>query len=159
MENKKVVVENLTNRRVKINVPDIALRMAWDKKGLKRPIPFEKLEQALYDNGVMYLFQNGILGIDSLEDKIALGLEPEGVKEPVNTIKLDENLKKRLIVTMPIYEFKTMVEKLSDEQMVELAQYAIENEKIDMEKDEIIQERTGINIMTTIRLNRLAKED
>lgn len=159
MENKKIVVENLTKRRVIINLPDLSFKMAWDKKGMKRPIPFNILEQALYRDGVMYLFQKGILGIESMEDKIALGLEPEGAKEPVNIIKLDDGLKKRLIVTMPIYEFKSMVEKLSNEQMIELANYAIENEKVDMEKDDIIKKRTGIDIITAINLNRQAKED
>lgn len=155
---EKVKVVNLISSRVNINVPDIRLNRVWEKKGAIKVIPFEQLEEALYNPGVEALFREGILGIDDLEVKKKLGLEPEDVTEPVNIIVLNDNQRKRYLTVMPTVEFKSKLQELPLEQVRELAQYAIENEIANFDKAEIIKKMIGTDIIGSIQLNKADKE-
>lgn len=159
MENKKVMVKNETNSRVGINLPDLKLKRTWEKKGVTRPIPFEDLQQAMYDPGVEYLFRQGMLSIDDMEVKIELGLEEEGTEEPTNIIILSDNEKQRYLKVLPLNEFKIKISELSYEQINNLVDYAIEKEFTDIDKCDLLKEKTGIDIIRAIQLNRQAKEE
>lgn len=158
MENKVKVV-NLISSRVNINIPDVRLNRVWEKKGAVKTIPFDQLEEALYNPGVEALFTGGILGIDDLEIKKQLGLEPEDATEPVNIIILDETQRRRYLTVMPLHEFKTKIQDLPIEQIRELAQFAIENEIVDFDKAEIIKKITGTDIIGSIQMNKADKEE
>ena len=151
---KKVKVVSLVSQRVVLTVPDIKLRRIWERKGAIAVIPFEQLEEAMYRPGVENMFRNGILGIDDMEVKIALGLEPDGAKEPVNIITLDDAQRKRYLKVMPLPEFKEKIKELPIEQINELAAYAIANEIMDYDKSEVIQQYVDVNIKKAIELNR-----
>ena len=97
MDNK-VKVKSLISSRVVISIPDMRLRRVWEKKGAVKIIPFDQLEEAMYNPGVEALFREGILGIDDLEIKKALGLEPDDATEPVNIIVLNDMHKSQLIL-------------------------------------------------------------
>ena len=150
----KVKVKSLISRRVIMSVPDLRLRRVWEKKGAVVIIPFDQLQEAMYLPGVENLFKEGILGIDDMEQKIALGLEPDGATEPVNIITLSEQEMKRYMTVLPIFEFKEKIKELPHEQIVELAAYAIEHEIADFEKSEIIKKYIDIDIINSIKLNR-----
>lgn len=151
---KKVKVVSLVSQRVVLTVPDIRLRRVWERKGATMVIPFEQLEEAMYSPGVENMFRNGILGIDDMEVKIALGLEPEDAKEPVNIITLNDEQRKRYLKVMPVAEFRQKLKELPIEQINELAAYAIANEIMDYDKSEIIQQYIDVDIMKAIKLNR-----
>ena len=151
---KKVKIVSLVSQRVVLTVPDLRLKRVWEKKGAIATIPFDQLEEAMYRPGVENLFKNGVLGIDDMEIKIALGLEPEGAEEPTNIITLDDNQRKRYLTTMPAFEFKEKIGELSNDQVNELAAYAIEHEIMDYDKSDAIKKRIGIDIMRAIQLNR-----
>lgn len=153
MENK-VKVKSLISSRVILSVPELRLRRVWEKKGSVKIIPFEELEQAIYEPGVEALFTEGVLGIDDMEVKIALGLEPEDAKEPVNIITLTDDQRKRYLTVMPLPEFRQEVKKLPVEQIQELVQYAIDNEITNFDKSEILLQLTGIDIISAVKLNR-----
>ena len=161
MENRKVMVKSESTGRLSINLPELQLKRIWEKKGTIRPISFEDLQQALYVPGVEYMFKEGMLSIESMQDKIDLGLEPEGTKEdsPVNIIILNDSQKKRYLTVLPTSEFKQELEKLHYEQINSLVDYAIEKELMDMDKCDILKEKTGIDIIKAIQLNRQAKEE
>ncbi len=161
MENRKVMVKSESTGRLSINLPELQLKRIWEKKGTIRPISFEDLQQALYVPGVEYMFKEGMLSIESMQDKIDLGLEPEGTKEdsPVNIIILNDSQKKRYLTVLPTSEFKQELEKLPYEQINSLVDYAIEKELMDMDKCDILKEKTGIDIIKAIQLNRQAKEE
>ena len=110
MENKQVMVVNTIKSRVGINVPDLFLKRVWERKGAKKPIDFDTLQQALYDPSVAYLFSEGILYIDDMKTKIALGLEEEGATTPSIVVLSDADLH-RYLTAMPIFEFKNKVMK------------------------------------------------
>ena len=153
MENKVKVV-NLISSRVNINLPDIRLKRIWEKKGATRTIPFDELEEAIYNPGVEALFREGILGIEDMEVKRKLGLEPEDAEEPVNIIVLDDAQRKRYMTVMPLYEFKEKIQELSREQIAELARYAIEHEIADFDKSEVVKQIVDIDIIGSIQLNK-----
>ena len=151
---KKVKVASLVSQRVVLTVPDLRLRRVWEKKGAVMTIPFEQLEEAMYSPGVENLFRNGLLGIDDMEVKIALGLEPEGAKEPTNIITLDDEQRKRYLTVMPLHEFKEKLRELPIEQINELAAYAIEHEILNFDKSEEIKKYVNVDVMRAVQLNR-----
>ena len=151
---KKVKVVSLVSQRVVLTVPDLRLRRVWEKKGAVATIPFDQLEEAMYSPGVENLFKNGILGINDMEIKIALGLEPEGATAPVNIIVLTDDERKRYLTSMPTFEFREKIKELPIEQINELAAYAIANEIADYDKSEIIKKYVDIDIIRAIKLNR-----
>ena len=155
---KKVKVTNLVSRRVNITLPEMRFRRVWETKGAVRTIPFDELEEAMYNPGVEALFRNGVLGIEDMSVKKELGLEPEDAEEPVNIITLNDAQRKRYLTVMPLPEFKENLKKLSIDQVRELAQYAIENEIMDYDKSEAVLKRAGVDIIGTIQLNKADKE-
>lgn len=155
---EKVKVVNLISSRVNIDLPELRLNRIWEKKGAVKTIPFDQLEEALYHPGVEALFRNGALGIEDLEIKKKLGLEPDDVQEPVNIIILDDAQRKRYLRVMPLHEFKEKVKELPMEQIKELAQFAIANELVDFDKCEILKKITGTDVIGTIQMNKADQE-
>ena len=156
---KKVKVENLISSRVNIVIPELSLRRVWEKKGAVKTIPLEQLEEAMYNPGVEALFRDGTLGIEDMEVKRYLGLEPEDAEEPVNIIILNDQQRKRYLTVMPVAEFKEKIRELPIEQVRELAQYAIQNEIANFDKAEIIKKMVGTDIIATIQLNKADQEE
>lgn len=155
---KKIKVKNLVNGRVGITLPDLRLNVNWDRKGQTRMIDFDTLQEALYDYGTEYMFKEGMLGIDDMETKIALGLEPEGATEPQFIKVLDDDQMKRMMTVMPVFEFKKELETIPREQILNLVDYAVQNEYSDIKKCDVLKEITGIDVISAIRLNREDKE-
>ena len=158
MENKKIKVKSLVNGRIRIFLPDLKLNVRWERKGQTRMIDFEALQEAMYDYGTEYMFKEGMLGIDDMETKIALGLEPEGATEPQFIKEIDDEQMKRMMTVMPIFEFKKEIETVPREQVLNLVDYAVQNEYSDIKKCDILKEITGIDVISAIRLNREDKE-
>lgn len=156
---KKVKVKNLVSGIVSINVPDARLKRTWEKKGAIKEIPFDQLQEAMYDPGVEAMFLEGTLGIDDLEIKQKLGLEPEDAPAPVNIIILDDQQRKRYLTVMPLGEFKAKVQELPIEQVRELAQFAIDNEIVDFDKCEILKKMVNVDVVRSIELNKADKEE
>lgn len=154
----KVKVKSLISSRVLLSVPDLRLRRVWEKKGAVKVIPLDQLEEAMYNPGVEALFRDGALGIDDMEVKIHLGLEEEGTVEPTNIIALDDKQRERYLRVLPMHEFRQKVKELPQEQLMELANYAIENEIADFDKSELLLKLTDIDIISAIKLNRADKE-
>lgn len=155
----KVKVENLISSRVNIVIPELNLRRVWEKKGAVKTIPLEQLEEAMYNPGVEALFRDGTLGIEDMEVKKYLGLEPEDAEEPINIIILNDQQRKRYLTVMPVAEFKEKIRELPIEQVRELAQYAIQNEIANFDKAEIIKKMIGTDIIATIQLNKADQEE
>ena len=155
---KKIKVKNLVNGRIGITLPDLRLNVNWDRKGQTRMIDFDTLQEALYDYGTEYMFKEGMLGIEDMETKIALGLEPEGATEPQFIKVLDDDQMKRMMTVMPVFEFKKELETIPREQILNLVDYAIQNEYSDIKKCDVLKEITGIDVISAIRLNREDKE-
>lgn len=157
--NKKVKIKNTTNGRIGINIPDLKLSRIWEKKNVIKDIDFDDLEQALYDSGVEYMIRQGMLEIEDMEVKIALGLEEEGTTTPVNIIVLSEKEMERYLKVLPIVDFKKKIADLPKEQIYNLLDYAIEKEIIQLDKNDILKQITGTDVMEAVKLKRQAQEN
>lgn len=158
MDERKVKVKSLISSRVLLTAPDLRLRREWERKGAVKTIPFDQLSEAIYNPGVEALFKDGALGIDDMQTKIDLGLEEEGTTAPTEIIGLDDAQRERYLKNMPIADFRKEVQKLPKEQLIEMANYAIEKEIVDFDKDSLLLKLTGIDIMSAIKLNKDDKE-
>lgn len=156
---EKICVVSTVNGNMGINIPHLNFRKDWARKGAKVMIKKEILEEALYDPGVEYMFNNGMLYIEDLEVKKALGLEPEEAKEPENIIVLNEKQMKRYLTVAPKQELKDILIKLAPEQRKNLADFAIENNITDVDRCEILKKATGIDVLNAIILKRKEEEE
>ena len=146
MENM-VNIKSTVKALVSINVPTLNLRRSWPKKGAIQKIPFDVLEQAYFEPGVEYLFKTGVLYIEDMEVKRALGLEDLEAEAPTAIIDLTEDYMKKLLTATPLKDFREEVEKLSHEQIKELVQFAVEIGVTDYHRCKLLQEKTGFDVM------------
>lgn len=146
MENM-VNIKSTVKALVSINVPTLNLRRSWPKKGAIQKIPFDVLEQAYFEPGVEYLFKTGVLYIEDMEVKRALGLEDPEAEAPTAIIDLTDDYMKKLLTATPLKDFREEVEKLSHEQIKELVQFAVEIGVTDYHRCKLLQEKTGFDIM------------
>lgn len=154
----KVNIVNTTRGSVLVTVREIPFRHEWIAQGASFAVEHELLEQLMYDQGFKYMIDTGMLYIEDLEEKKALGIEPEEAKEPVNVIVLNDKDRRRYMVTLSLKDFKEKVKKLSYEQVMQLADYAVANRLADFEKAEFLKEICGRDIIQAIRLSSQNKE-
>lgn len=146
MENM-VNIKSTVKALVSINVPTLNLRRSWPKKGAIQKIPFDVLEQAYFEPGVEYLFKTGVLYIEDMEVKRALGLEDPEAEAPTAIIDLTDDYMKKLLTATPLKDFREEVEKLSHEQVKELVQFAVDLGVTDYHRCKLLQEKTGFDVM------------
>lgn len=145
-----ITIKSTVSATVVMNVPSLHLNRTWLKKGAIQKIPMEILEQAIYDPGVEYLFKTGILYIDDIETKIALGLEdPDNTEEP-SILLIDDATAKKLLQETPLKEFRETLEKLSHDQIVELAKTAVDLKITDYQRDKLLKEKTEIDVFSIV---------
>ena len=154
----KVNIVNTTRGSVFVEVREIPFRHDWTVQGAKFAVEHDVLEQLMYDKGFKYMIDTGMLYIEDMEEKKALGIEPEEAKEPVNVIVLTDKERRRYMVNLSLEEFKEKVRKLSYEQVTQLADYAVANRLADFDKAEFLKELCGRDILQAIRLSAQNKE-
>lgn len=159
MEQRMVIIKNLVNHRVGISIPELGLQKKWTKKGAMATIPFDMLEQALWYAGVRTLFEKGSLYIESMQDKIDLGLEPVGATEPENIIVLNDGQRLNILKLMKYEEFVDKVSQLNRTQVDNLIEYAIENKIVDVDKCTYLKKLTGKDIIKTIALKEEMQDE
>jgi hypothetical protein len=93
-----------------------------------------------------------------MDAKKRLGIEPEDATEPVNVIVLSDQEKNKYLKMYSADKFKEEIKKLSHEQLIDLADYAIDNKIADFDKSEILEKACGKNIVKGIQLARQNKE-
>lgn len=151
----KVTITNMVNAQVGINLPDIHFKHTWEKRGDKFTVSHEIFEAMMYNNGARNIFAEGILYTEDMEVKKEFGLEPEDAEAPVNIIVLNEAQMKRYLTVMPFRDFKENLEKVSQEQLMLLVQYAIDNKIMaDIDKVNYLREKTNISILKAIEENQ-----
>ena len=154
---KKVKVINMSNGRVVVNSPALRFRRVWERKGATISIDFDLLEELKYNVGFERLLQNGTLYIEDMDTKKELGLEPMEADEPVNIIILSDEQKEE-VLTGELNKLKDVLLKLSRDQKIDLAHYAIEKEITDFRVNDILKRETGIDVLNVIRINRDLEE-
>lgn len=154
----KVNVTSTVIGEVSVFQPSIPFRMSWPAKGSTRAIEEEVIEQLLYTPGFKRMIDAGVLYIEDMEEKKKLGIEPEDATEPVNVIVLKDIDKNKYMRAYTVAQFKDAIKKLSHDQLIDLADFAIENKIADFEKSDILEKACGKNIIRGIQLAKQNKE-
>lgn len=155
----KINVVNTTRGSLLVVVRELPFRHEWLGENAKFAIEHDTLEQLLYDPGFKYMIDTGMLYIEDMEEKKTLGIEPEDAAEPVNVIVLNDKERRRYMVNLSLPEFKEKVQKLSYEQVTQLADYAVANRLADFDKAEYLKEICGRDVIQAIRLSAQNKEE
>jgi hypothetical protein len=152
MENKKVMVVSNAIGQVIINVPSMHFRREWERKGAKKPIDMEILREIIYDPGVEKMFKMGILYIEDMSVKIELDLEEEGTEEPTNIVVLSDKKRAELLGDATDFKsFRETCDNLSQQELINLVEYAIEKQLINMDKCRYLKIKTGKDIVEIIK--------
>lgn len=157
-DKKKVTLTNMCKHEITVSFPELHIIRHFPSKGATVKFDRDTFMEMVYDPGLMYMLENGMLFLDDMEIKKELGLEPEDATEPENIIVITDKDIKRYLTVMPIGEFKKAIKKLKKEQIDSVIDYAIENEIVDMERCDILKKMTGRNIIKAIQFNRDNKE-
>lgn len=153
MTERIVKVQNMVNKTIVIRKPEYNLNRRWTQKNQIIPIPFDTLEQALWNEGIRTLFDRGMLYIPDMQDKIDLDLEPADATEPQNIIVLTDKQIENLLNNVPFVAFKKELEELSSTQIREIANYAIIHEIANVEKVNYLKSLTDVDILKAISRN------
>ena len=154
----KVKVISTLKNRVTVDVPDIRFSRTWPTAGASVNIDKDTLEELMYDAGFANMVKMGVLFIEDMEFKKEMGLEPEDATEPVNLILLNDKEKRYYLTGLSLVGFKDKLKKLSKNQIEELADYAIQNKLVDIEKCKVIKEACGRDVVRAIQLLEADKE-
>lgn len=149
MENRQVLLKNMMDAVVSVVKPDYGIRRKWNKRNQVMALPFDIVEQLLWDRGFRNLIDSGILYIEDMQTKIDLGLEPEGADQPVNIRSLNDQDMQN-IWNAPIAVFKKEIEELPQIQIDNLVEYAIAHDIADAAKCGHIKQLTGKDILKAI---------
>lgn len=159
MENKKVLVQKMGRGKTSLVIPELHLRVVWEKKNTKRMVPFEALKEALYMPGVEALFKEGHLYPVDKEDRIALGLEEEAEEAKETIVILTDEQRSYYLTTASIQELKDLLPTLSPTQLDLLVEYAVDNKLGTIAKSDVIKRFCGKDIMKITQFKRSQEED
>lgn len=157
MELTKGTVTNTTNHSVLIELPESKFRRTW-QKGSSIKVDLEILREAIYDVGFKAFIDEGVLFIEEKEIRVELGLEEEDAKKPFITILKPAQMT-RLIKAATIDEFKSTLGEITKEQALSLVDLAISEKSISMDKLMALKEKTGIDVVKAIELERQNEEN
>ena len=156
MENM-IYVTSASDHTLVMFVPELQLSKTWNKKGQKYPIARETLVQAYYNPAVEYLFKQGLLTVEDEDFLKEVGLMTEDGKREV--VLLTAELENRMIKLMPVADLKVQLKKLTQTQLIELAEYAVAHyQELKMDRIDLLTKATGKNILKSIENLKAAQE-
>lgn len=147
----KVIVESRVTGVVALEHPSIGSKL-WERKGAKKQLELEALQEAMYDEGIRQIFDAGILYIEDMEQKKELDLEPFDATEPTNIVSLSDKEVESLLKTAPLAKFKETIDKLSSEQIKEVSRAAIALKITHLDKVGYLKKKSGIDILKAIEM-------
>lgn len=148
-DNTKVIVKNTTKHPVTVILPDIRFQKVWPKDS-EFAVKMEVLKEAVFDTGFQVFLEQGILYIPSKEARIELGLEEENAVETIKYLNKNQILK--TLKSDTIKEFEDLMSKIPSELQKTIADIAIDENYIDIEKAKVIKAKTGIDVIQAIQL-------
>ena len=157
MDNNYVTVTSASDYTIVVDVPEIQLHRVWKKRGSHYPIDRKALFHAYYDPSVEYLFKKGMLTTDDKQFLVDVGLATDEGETEI--ITLTDTMVNRLLKLMPISDARETMKKLSQIQIEELADYAVEHYKeLSMDRIDLLAKASGKNLMRAIELYKAARE-
>ncbi len=160
MSERRVKVASRVKGIITLSNPDIRFRREWLKKGQVVTLPFDILQDMIYEDGVKAMFDQGILEIIDKADRVALGLEEDSGEEGIKAPKfVTENQMLATLVTGTVPELKKLMDEMPRAQLEELVELAVEKEITSMDKVDAIEKKTGKNVIKLVQFNRQLKEE
>jgi hypothetical protein len=152
-----IKVRSASDATVVVSSPSTMMNKTWNKRNSFHFIPRDTLLQTYYNSCLERLVAKGILVIEDKEFLREVGLLDE--ETPV-IMELTETVMKKAISAMPLWEFEQTLGKLSNHQISDLANYAVQHyAELKMDRIEILGKASGKNILKAIELYRAAQED
>lgn len=143
---RKVLLKNLSNSMVTYNIPNRHVsRQLLPYSSIQ--VPFDEIQEGLYQQGIKVLFAEGILATENIRDAIELDLEVGmGI---VNTEPVD---KEEIVSKLngPNGELFKFLKAASPTVKENVALLAIEHRIVDAGKVKIIKDATGTDVLAAI---------
>lgn len=155
---RMINLKSTVNKTVGVKLPEYNVNRVWKQKGQTIPLPYDTVEQMLWNEGFRNMIDRGILYIDNLQDKIDLGLEPEDAKKPENIIVVSDAEIKNLLTVSTLEQFKKSVDRLNRTQIDNIINYAIVNDLVDVAKAMYLKELTGVDILENVSRKKKLEE-
>lgn len=155
METRMVKLRNTSAKTVTVYSSAYNIKRVFNGKGTVQMLPFDAVEQLLWENGFQYMIKTGQLYIDDMQTKIDLGLESPDTKVPTNIKVLTPEQILTLLKVRSYDEFVKEMNTVSIEQAKEVVKYAVEHNLIDNEKVDYLKKRTGKDVIAMIARKRL----
>ena len=153
-----IKVRSASDATVVVSSPSTMLNKTWNKRNSFHFISRDTLMQTYYNSCLERLVTKGLLIIEDNDFLREVGLLDEEEK-PV-AMELTEAIMQKAISVMPLWEFGQILEKLSNHQINDLANYAIQHyAELRMDRIEILGKASNKNILKAIELYKAAQED
>ena len=152
-----IKVRSASDFTLVVNAPELMFVKTWTKRGAFHLVPRDTLFQAFYSSSLESLVRKGLLVIEDKKFLIEVGLIEE---ESESLIELTPALMQRYIGVLPVRELVEELKKMSNHQISELAEYAIQHySSLKMDRIELLSKASGKNILKAIELYKSAQED
>lgn len=153
-----IKVRSASDATVVVSSPSTMLNKTWNKRNSFHFISRDTLMQTYYNSCLERLVTKGLLIIEDDDFLREVGLLNEEEKPVV--MELTEAIMKKAISVMPLWEFEQILGKLSNHQINDLANYAIQHyAELKMDRIEILGKASNKNILKAIELYKAAQED
>lgn len=152
---KKVKITSKSNQKLRLKFPELRVNRLFEREGQTFLFDAEVVEEMFYYPAAEKAFRNGLFYIEDKELRIKLGLEEEDgtvsqdVVAPISDTTILTYLKAK-----PFAEFKSYFENLPKEQQLRFVEIAIKNKVVDFDKNELMKEETGRDVISIIQLNK-----
>lgn len=158
MADRMVAIKSMVDNLVSVRKPEYGINRRWQTRGQVLMLPYEQVEQLLWDGGFRNLIDSGILYIEDLQTKKDLGLESADATKPENIIALNEQQLKAYLTELPLETFKRQVSRLPKLQVDNLISYAVEKGYTDSAKSAFLKDLTGQDILKMVSVKMEMEE-
>lgn len=144
---RKVQVKNLSTGRVFYTIPNLNVQRRF-LPGMTIELPFDEVQQGLYEYGIRVMFTDGLLTVVGDRDAIDLGLKiGQGVIDvpPADDTEILKHLRGSAIALNKFLENASPVVKEN------AGALAVQNRITEPGKVKIIERHTGVNVLAALK--------
>lgn len=156
------LVSKMVKGVVFYKVPNENRERVWKGENAKLRIPFQELEDCMYDAAIRTLFEEGYLWVEDQEARVLLGLENPEQTETDSAMKLifDAAALQALLYNNAYAVFETKMDRIADASLENLFDIAINSgQQLSHEKSDYIRKKYHVDIDMIQRNKREEKEE
>ncbi len=158
MSEEKIKVISAYNGRCGIDNADLRISRRWPGRGAVVTFTKQQIEELMFDPAFSNMVREGYLYIEDMDVKKEIGIEPEDATTPTIILLTDKELT-RFWKVMPFSQFKVETSKLTRQQIVLLAEYAMKHgSEGTIDKANYLTQISGYQILKGIELENQSQE-